>query len=75
MEYLDATHPEWPGMWEELASHSINHGDPVCANQGMSWEYMGSTENHHNFRHAKHPTSGRVEHIYIERYMIATHLA
>lgn len=69
MEYLDASHPEWAPMWEELASQPINNGDPVCSHQGKGWEYMGSTEHHHNFRHPRHPVSGRVEYVYIERYM------
>lgn len=71
MEYLDSTHPEWHAMWQELATHAINNGDPLCQYQGLGWEYMGSTDNHHNFRHPKHPVSGRVEHIYIERYATA----
>lgn len=75
MEYLDASHPEWTSMWAELASLRLNKGDPVCAYQGMGWEYMGSTDHHHNFRHSRHPVSGRVEYAYIERYMMPACLA
>ncbi|MBU3071615.1 hypothetical protein KOI40_17440 [Aestuariicella sp. G3-2] len=71
MEYLDSTHSEWDSMWQELASYDINNGDPLCIHQGLCWEYMGSTDNHHNFRHSRHPATGRIEHVYIERYQSA----
>lgn len=67
MEYLDGTHPEWDEMWQQLADDPLNDGDPLCINQGLTWEYMGSSVDHHNFRHSKHPKSGRIEHIYLER--------
>ncbi|NIB42990.1 4-diphosphocytidyl-2C-methyl-D-erythritol kinase [Pseudomaricurvus alkylphenolicus] len=67
MEYLDSTHPEWDDMWEDLSAYAINEGNPLCIYKGMCWEYLGSTPDHHNFRHPKHPKTGRVEHIYIER--------
>ncbi|MGH1371065.1 MAG: 4-diphosphocytidyl-2C-methyl-D-erythritol kinase [Cellvibrionaceae bacterium] len=67
MEYLDSAHAEWEDMWEELSSQTINNGDPLCIHQGLCWEYMGSTADHHNFRHSKHPKTRRIEHIYIER--------
>lgn len=67
MEYLDNNDSEWNEMWQQLADYGINNGDPLCVNQGLCWEYMGSTADHHNFRHSKHPASGRIEHAYIER--------
>ncbi len=72
MEYLDVSHPEWDSMWQQLADYPINKSDPLCVNQGLCWEYMGSTADHHNFRHSKHPVSGRIEHAYIERIRTAT---
>ncbi len=68
MEYIDSHHPEWDPMWQALAKDRLNGGDPLCVHQGLSWEYMGSTTDHHNFRHSRHPATGRIEHIYIERY-------
>jgi hypothetical protein len=67
MEYLDITHPEWSKMWDELANDRINGGDPVCANLGDSWEYMGSSMDHHHFRHPCHPRTQSTEYAYIER--------
>jgi hypothetical protein len=67
MEYLDINHSEWPKMWDELASYKMNTGDHLCVFEGQCWEYMGSTLDHHHFRHACHPLSYRVEYLYIER--------
>lgn len=67
MEFLEASDPEWSEMWAELALYDVNDGDPVCAHMNVSWEYMGSTPNHHHLRHRKHPKTGKKEYIYIER--------
>jgi len=67
VEFLEAVHPEWCEMWEELGKHNLNKGDPICFFMGACWEYMGSTDNHHHFRHNKHPKSGLREFAYIER--------
>ena len=67
MEYLDPGHVEWPEMWEQLANQAINSGDQLCIYSGHCWEYMGSTSDHHNFRHEKHPKTKKTEYIYLER--------
>jgi len=67
MEYIDISHHEWSKMWDELASYKMNNGDHLCINGAQCWEYMGSTLDHHNFRHACHPITHRVEYAYIER--------
>ncbi|WP_370981486.1 4-diphosphocytidyl-2C-methyl-D-erythritol kinase [Agaribacterium sp. ZY112] len=67
MEYLHADHDEWFDMWAELADNPMNLGDAQCSFMGATWEYMGSTSDHHHFRHSKHPASGEVEYLYIER--------
>ncbi len=67
MIYLDINNPEWHQMWDALASYKLNSGDHLCINQGQCWEYMGSTRDHHHFRHNCHPYTERVEYIYIER--------
>lgn len=67
MEYLTITHPQWQPMWDELASDKRNQNDPVCAYAGHAWEYMGSTADHHHFRHACHPLSNKAEYAYLER--------
>jgi len=67
LEYIDTNDAEWDGMWSQLASYDLNDGDQLCINQGQSWEYMGSTEDHHHLRHANHPRTEQAEYIYIER--------
>lgn len=67
MEFLHADKPEWSDMWFELSCYELNDGDPICYFQGLSWEYMGSTKDHHHLRHLKHPKTGEHEYIYIER--------
>ncbi len=67
MEFLEAKHTEWCDMWEALSEHNLNSGDPICLFMGACWEYMGSTEDHHHFRHLKHPKTGQKEFAYIER--------
>lgn len=71
MEYLNITHPEWQSMWDQLASDPRNGGDPVCACSGQGWEYMGSTADHHHFRHPCHPSTEKPEYSYIERAGVA----
>src|SRR5690625_639964 len=75
MEYLTITHPQWPSMWDELARDQRNQGDSVCAFAGHAWEYMGSTVDHHHFRHACHPHTEKVEYAYIERAWAQTSVA
>ncbi|WP_045860517.1 hypothetical protein [Teredinibacter purpureus] len=67
MEFLEADHSEWLQMWEELAKDRINEEDPICLFVGNCWEYMGSSEDHHHFRHQLHPRTGKIEFAYIER--------
>ena len=67
MEFLEASDPEWSDMWAELARYDLNDGDPICAFMNASWEYMGSTLDHHHLCHRKHPKTGKKEYIYLER--------
>lgn len=67
MEYVDSGNNEWDQMWIALSQYPINDGDPLCINVGHSWEYMGSTLDHHHFRHECHPKTESTEYIYIER--------
>ena len=67
MEFLNSGQPEWLEMWTQLADEPMNKGDAQCPCMGARWEYMGSTPDHHHFRHAKHPATGRVEYLYLER--------
>lgn len=67
MEFIEAKDPEWMQMWEQLAQEALNKGDPICAFLGRSWEYMGSTDDHHHLRHLLHPGTGKTEYMYLER--------
>lgn len=67
MEFIEASHSEFCEMWESLGQDLRNNGDPICICMGASWEYMGSTPDHHHFRHLKHPATGGREFAYIER--------
>lgn len=71
MEYLDSGHTEWSGMWEQLACQPINNGDQLCIYNGHCWEYLGSSADHHNFRHERHPLTLKTEYIYLERIRAA----
>ena len=67
MEFLEADHPEWMQMWEELSEYALNEGDAICLFLGRCWEYMGSSDSHHHFRHNIHPRTGKAEYAYVER--------
>ncbi|TVZ38485.1 hypothetical protein P886_2855 [Alteromonadaceae bacterium 2753L.S.0a.02] len=67
MEFLEADHPEWLQMWQELAKQRINEGDAICLFENHCWEYLGSNHDHHHFCHRCHPRTGRTEFAYIER--------
>ena len=67
LEYIDHNHKEWASMWEQLSQQPLNEGDPLCINEGQSWEYVSSSSDHHYFRHNYHPRTNRTEHIYLER--------
>ena len=67
MEFLDFHHPEWEQIWSDLAELPVNRGDALCESAGESWEYMGSTRDHHHLRHNRHPHTGQREFAYLER--------
>lgn len=71
---LDAANPEWSNMWKNLSEIAINHGDPMCLNEGHCWRYLGSTHSHHQLQHVLHPLTANVEYIEIQRQDIQHHL-
>ncbi|MFT7558923.1 MAG: hypothetical protein ACI93R_000826 [Flavobacteriales bacterium] len=71
MEFIDSSHAEWSNMWTELSEYPLNNGDSHCMFLGASWQYMGSSEDHHHFRHSMHPKSEKTEYIYIERRRVS----
>ena len=67
MEFMEAIHPEWQHMWAGLADDPLNAGDAICLYGGKCWEYMGSSGDHHHFRHPRHPATDKPEYVYVER--------
>lgn len=58
---------EWHWMWSELALHALNSGDTQCIHPdtGEIWQYMGTSDDFHTFRHRNHPVTGKREYIHI----------
>jgi len=67
VEFLDAADTEWSLMWQHLSQDPINEGDAACVYQNTAWQYMGSTQDHHHFKHQLHPFTLKPEYRYIER--------
>ena len=57
MKWLENTHKGWRRAWEAIRA---KYGDETCLNpdNGEVWQYMGSGERFHSFRHRWLP--GRV---------------
>lgn len=63
---VDRNTEQWNSIWKGLSSLPINGGDTVCENEetGDCWQYMGSDNLGHHFRHRKHPgTMKRESHV------------
>ena len=58
---------EWNRMWAALASEEINSGDPECAHPETqdAWQYMGTSNGVHSFRHRNHPVTGTREYRHV----------
>lgn len=54
---VDRNTEQWRSIWQGLSLLDINAGDMVCENDetGDCWQYMGSDDEGHHFRHRKHP--------------------
>ena len=55
--------PEWNRAWREIAHLPVNRGlaNPSAARDpltGETWQYMGTTDGWHEFRHRRHPNTG-----------------
>jgi len=53
MRFLAPDDPEWIWAWAKLR---VEYGDSVQENQGEVWQYMGSSQYNHTFRHRCHPS-------------------
>ena len=70
--FLTPASAAWEAAWGVVARARINAGlaDPVCAEDpdtGEVWQYMGTCQaRFHEFRHRRHPVTGRRERIVVE---------
>lgn len=71
IEEVQRDSDEWERMWAELASKNINSGDSACVHPETleSWQYMGTKNGVHSFRHRHHPATGKREHVEIGRML------
>lgn len=49
---------EWEEMWNALGSHALNSGDKECLHHDQVWQYVGTVNGRHHFRHKNHPKVG-----------------
>ena len=54
MTHLSTTSPEWPAMWDALARATGDYAD-CCPETGECWQYMGTYDGAHQFRHRHRP--------------------
>jgi len=69
MQHLIPNTQEWVAAWALLADHPLNIElpDPESAsNNGEIWEYMGTVDNKHTFRHRHHPSTSKREYLYFQ---------
>jgi hypothetical protein len=57
-EHLTTTSPAWPAMWEALADATGDYAD-CNPDNGESWQYMGTYDGVHQFRHRHRPETAR----------------
>lgn len=58
--------PEWNEMWEQLAKHPLNADNPdpySCTYVHETWQYMGTSNGEHTFRHRIHPITKKREYL------------
>lgn len=66
---MERDSPEWVRVWGLLARHTLGQGDTYCQDTGERWQYMGTWDGWHEFRHRHHPKTGRREVVFFQ----ATH--
>jgi len=68
--FIEPSDPRWDPMWQDLGDNPINAGlsNPRKAFNCMSgecWQYMGTINGMHQFRHRCHPSTKRREYVNI----------
>jgi hypothetical protein len=67
MQHLSPNTQEWATAWALLAEHPLNIALPdskMAVNDGEVWEYMGTADGRHTFRHRCHPATGKREYLH-----------
>lgn len=52
--HINPTNPQWDRMWDALRDACGSYTDE-CAESGEVWQYMGTHEGQHQFRHRHRP--------------------
>ena len=69
LTFVDRGSDEWLRMWSKLAAMQFGEwrGDTrcECPETGETWQYMGTLDGVHEFRHRNHPLTGTREHCYL----------
>jgi hypothetical protein len=68
MSHLVPNTQEWIRAWGILASHPLNielPDPPFASNNGEVWQYMGTSDKYHTFRHRCHPVTTKREYCHI----------
>lgn len=66
-EFLSTTSPGWPAMWEALADATGDYAD-CNPESGECWQYMGTYDGAHQFRHRHRPITARAIKGFAEPY-------
>jgi hypothetical protein len=62
IEFISSEEPEWNAMWERLKT-ATGDKDYMAENEasGEVWQYMGTYDGYHEFRHRHHPKTDKRE--------------
>ena len=55
--FYEPMSPEWDEAWRGLHER-FGSVDEICPCCGEAWQYMGTVDGHHEFRHRHHPETG-----------------
>lgn len=65
IRFVERDTKEWVAMWKSLAAKTggdVAQEHPIS---GEVWQYMGTVEGHHQFRHRDHPETNQRKYVKI----------
>jgi len=70
LSHIAPGNAEWDRAWNTMAANPVNAGlehPHVAFNEswGETWQYMGTVNGQHEFRHRMHPTTDKREYLKI----------